>query len=146
MTLVAGPSQRNPTVLYESDDFTFPDTNPPPPQNIILHHALSELSDIGVIHFYLKQSSDDGGRSTEKETDIMALKDLPIITNSDFTARNTRKTHVIEIPRLQGLNNTRQFGDALLFIGKISDSELRISCSHPVINGGTLRIKAIEYE
>lgn len=132
-------------IIYESNNFTFPSANPPVPQNIRLSRQLSDFSDIAVVHFFLKQSDANGGRSTEKETDIVALKELPLITDADFTNTDTRKTHAIEIPRLHALSNTRQFGNALLLVGKKSESELRISCSHPVISGGTLRIKVVDF-
>lgn len=133
------------TVIYESDDFTFSNQNPPPPQNIELAYPLSDFSDLAVIHFYLRQKLADGGRSTEKETDIMALKDLPVITDTEFTAANTRNTHAIEIPRIINLNNTRAAGGSLLLIGKKSDTELRISCSHPLVVGGRFCIKVVEF-
>ena len=136
------------TVVYESSDFTFPasvGSNPPAPQNIDLTKSLDAFVCPATIHFYIQESDSAGEKRAEKEKDLFVIQSLPIITDTDFTGSDPDKTALIEMPRLNAATNTKQFGDSTIYVGRLSNSRLRIACSHSLISSGTFRIKVIEY-
>ena len=85
------------------------------------------------------------GSEQSKEKDLFVIQNLPTVTNAEFTGSDPDKTALIEMPRLNAAINTKQFGDSTIYVGRISNSELRIACSHPLISSGTFLIKVIEY-
>ena len=134
--------------IFESSDFSFPagsGGDPPVPQNIDLTKPLDAFACPATIHFYIQESDSAGGKRAEKEKDLFVIQSLPIITDTDFTGSDPDKTALIEMPRLNVATNTKQFGDSTIYVGRLSNSRLRIACSHPLISSGTFKIKVIEY-
>ena len=133
------------TTVFESSDFSFPAGNPPQPQNINLTKPLDAFACPATIHFYIQESDSAGGKRAEKEKDLVVIQTLPIITDEEFTGSDTDKNALIEMPRIHEATNTKQFGDSIIYVGRISNTILRIACSHPLITSGTFLIKIIEY-
>ena len=145
---VGGGKRSKETVIFESSDFSFPagvGSDPPVPQNIDLTTPLDAFACPATVHFYIEESASAGGKRAEKEKDLFVIQSLPIITNTEFTGSDPDKTALIEMPRINAAINTKQFGDSTLYVGRISNSELRIACSHPLISSGTFLIKVIQY-
>ena len=145
---VGGGKRSKETAIFESSDFSFPagvGSNPPAPQNIDLTKPLDAFLCPATIHFYIQESDSAGGKRAEKEKDLFVIQNLPTVTNAEFTGSDPDKTALIEMPRLNAAINTKQFGDSTIYVGRISNSELRIACSHPLISSGTFLIKVIEY-
>ena len=145
---VGGGKGSKETVIFESSDFSFPagvGSDPPVPQNIDLTTPLDAFACPATIHFYIQESDSAGGKRAEKEKDLFVIQNLPTVTNAEFTGSDPDKTALIEMPRLNVATNTKQFGDSTLYVGRISNSTLRIACSHPLISSGTFMIKMIEY-
>ena len=143
-----GGKRSKETVIYESSEFSFPagvGTTPPVPQNIDLTQPLDAFVCPATVHFYIQESESAGGKRAEKEKDLWVIQNLPAITATEFTGTDPDNTAIIEMPRINAANNTKQFGDAALYVGRISNSQLRIACSHPLITSGTFIIKVVEY-
>ena len=145
---VGGAKRSKETVIYESTAFSFPagsGSNPPAPQNIDLTQPLDAFVCPATVHFYIQESDSAGSKRVEKEKDLWVIQNLPTITDTEFTGNDPDKPAIIEMPRLNVANNTKQFGDAAIYVGRISNSKLRIACSHPLITSGTFQIKIVEY-
>ena len=146
-------------VIFESSDFTFPSgsgQNPPAPQNIDLTTPLDAFVCPATIHFYLEESitirnegqSNEritGGKRAEKEKDLGVIQQLPLITETDFTGTQVDRTAIIEMPRINAVSNTKGFGDAAIYVGRLSNSRLRVACSHPLITSGIFIIKVVQF-
>ena len=146
-------------VIFESTNFTFPagsGSNPPAPQNIELTTPLDAFVCPATVHFYIEeptairnegQSNEriTGGKRAEKEKDLWVIQNLPLITEADFTGAQPDRTAIIEMPRLNAMSNTKGFGDAAIFVGRLSNSRLRVACSHPLITSGTFVIKVVQF-
>ena len=136
------------TVVFESSDFSFPasvGSNPPAPQNIDLTKPLDAFVCPATVHFYIEESVSAGEKRAEKEKDLSVIQNLPAVTSTEFVGSNPNKTALIEMPRINAAINTKQFGDSALYVGRISNSRLRIACSHPLITSGTFIVKVVEY-
>ena len=145
---VGGGKRSKETVIYESTEFSFPagvGSASPVPQNIDLTQPLDAFVCPATVHFYIQESESAGGKRAEKEKDLWVIQNLPAITATEFTGTDPDNTAIIEMPRINAANNTKQFGDAALYVGRISNSQLRIACSHPLITSGTFIIKVVEY-
>ena len=145
---VGGGKRSKETVIFESSDFSFPagsGSDPPVPQNIDLTKPLDAFVCPATVHFYIEESASAGGKRAEKEKDLFVIQNLSAITDTEFTGSDPDKTALIEMPRLNAATNTKQFGDSTIYVGRISNSTLRIACSHPLITSGIFLIKIIEY-
>ena len=159
MSFQVGGKRSKEKVIFESTDFTFPagsGNNPPAPQNIDLTKPLDAFVCPATVHFYIEeplavenegtpQERRRGGKRAEKEKDLFVIQTLPMITESEFVGSNPDLTALIEMPRVNAASNTKQFGDATIYVGRLSNSKLRIACSHPLITSGTFRIKVVQY-
>ena len=151
MSFQVGGRRSKETVIFESSDFTFPDAvrnRAPKPQNIDLTTPLDTFVCPGTIHFYIEEPTTIqnegqpnqrtvGGKRVEKEKDLWVIQNLPIVTETEFINNRPDRTAIIEIPRLNVIATTKGFGDAAIFVGRLSNSKLRIACSHPLITSGT---------
>ena len=145
---VGGGKGSKETVVFESSDFSFPagsGSYPPVPQNIDLTQPLDAFACPATVHFYIRESDSAGGKRAEKEKDLGVIQNLPLVTDTTFTGTNPDKTAIIEMPRINAAINTKQFGDSAIYVGRISNSKLRIACSHSLITSGTFLIKIVEY-
>lgn len=159
MSFQVGGKRSKEKVIFTSSDFTFPDSvgvSPPVPQNIDLTTPLDAFRCPATVHFYIEeaitvvnegtpQERRSGGKRAEKEKDLWVIQGLPIVTEAEFIGSNPDLTALIEMPRINGANNTKQFGDATLYVGRLSNSKLRIACSHPLITSGTFIIKVVQF-
>ena len=146
-------------VIFKSTDFTFPagvGNSAPVPQNIDLTKPLDTFGRPGTVHFYIEEPTTVqnegqpnertiGGKRAEKEKDLWVIQNLPIVTENEFTNNRPDRTAIIEIPRLNVITNTKGFGDAAIYVGRLSNSKLRIACSHPLITSGTFIIKVVQF-
>ena len=145
---VSGSKGSKETVIFESSAFSFPaggGSNPPVPQNIDLTEPLDAFACPATVHFYIEESVSAGEKRAEKEKDLGVIQNLPAVTSTEFVGSNPNKTALIEMPRINAAINTKQFGDSALYVGRISNSRLRIACSHPLITSGTFIVKVVEY-
>ena len=159
MSLQIGRKRAKETVIFRSSDFTFPagaGNRAPEPQNIDLTTPLDTFSCPGTIHFYIEepttiqnegQSNERvlGGKRAEKEKDLWVIQNLPIVTETGFINNRPDQTAIVEIPRLNMITNTKGFGDAAIYVGRLSNSKLRIACSHPLITSGIFIIKVVQF-
>ena len=135
------------TVIYRNESFT-PGTTP---VNIVLDHALDSFDTPGYVEFYMEQSlvgSSNAvarGHRGDAEVALQRLVDLPVISGFvPFTATASQNILKLETARLNTLSGTTGFGDSIIHIGKVSNSELRIAFSHVIMSGGILEIKVVE--
>ena len=159
MLFQVGGKRSKEKVIFESSNFTFPagiGNDAPLPQNIDLTTPLDAFGCPATVHFYIEEriiihnqgqpnERITGGRRAEKEKDLGVIQTLPMVTELEFTNNKTHRTAIIEIPRLNAAVDTKQFGDASLYVGRLSNTRLRIACSHPLITSGTFIIKIVQF-
>lgn len=159
MSFQIGGKRSKEAVIFESSDFTFPagvGNSAPAPQNVDLTTSLDTFACPGTVHFYIEEPTTIqnqgqpnerviGGKRTEKEKDLWVIQNLPIVTENEFTNNRPDRTAIIEIPRLNVISTTKGFGDAAIYVARLSNSRLRIACSHPIVTSGTFIIKVVQF-
>ena len=134
--------------LFSHNNFTASTT----PQNITLDVDISTLEDNSLFEVFIEQGFvdastdiDEFGQRAVAEATLKHIKELPAITNADFTATAVHNTLKMEVARLNTYDSTSDAGNATVVIGRISNTELRIAFSHAVIDGASIEIRAINY-